>query len=150
MPMPLTDYDFSLFEPAPARSSAAPQVKPRREPVREVRSPKGESLQAKNAKAHKVWMRSLISYAVVSAVGVCMFAVVQTELDYHRAMVKQQELRTTLSNEQQRNVNYRTQIDHMYSLEIVHNLALNEYHMVPIEGGRVTYLNILRGDQRLK
>ena len=154
--MPLTEYDFSLFEPAssaaPVRAPVRPdpRTKPRREPIRPVRAPREESLESKNAKAHRVWMRSLVSYAIVSAVALCLFAVVQAETDYHRAMVRQARLYDQLSAAQQRNISYRTQIEHKYSLEVIQDVALNEYHMVPMEGGRVTYLNILRGDQLLK
>ena len=154
--MPLTEYDFSLFEPA---SSAAPvrdpvrphpKTKPRREPVRKVREPRGESLQSKNARARKVWKRTFATYAIVSVVGVCMFAVVQTEAARHQAYNEQQKLYQRLSVAQQQNASYRTQIDRKYSLEIIQGVALGEYRMVPVEGGRVTYLNIARGDQVLK
>jgi len=147
--MPLTEYDFALFEPAPTRTSPAPQVKPRREPIHPVRPPKEEPLQSKNAKAHKVWMQSLVSYAIVSAVGLCMFAVIQTEVQHDQALAQQEKLYQQLSTVQQLNMSYHTQLERKYSLEVIQDVALNQYHMVPVEGGLVTYLNIGKGDQRL-
>ena len=151
--MALTEYDFSLFESsaAPVREPARPhpKTKPRREPMRQVRPPREPSAESKQEKARQVWTRTLVSYAIVSAVGLCMFMVIQSQVDYHRATVQKARLETRLSNEQQRNMAYRTQIEHKFSLEVIQDIALNEYHMVPVEGNRVTYLNIMRGDQLL-
>ena len=151
--MALTERDFSLFEPAaaPVREPQRPhpKTKPRREPMRRVRPPQEESLESKKAKAQKVWRRSLATYAIVSAVGFCLFAVVQSETEHHRAVAERQQLQAQLAVAQQRNISYRTQIERQFSLEIIQDIALNEYRMVPVEGGRVTYLNIRRGDQLL-
>ena len=146
--MPLAEYDFSLFEPAAA--PAGPAVKPRRQPPRPVRPPKEESLQKKNAKAVKAWKQSLVSYAIVSVTGLCMFLVVQTEVGRHQAQVRYGQLQAQVQAMQQRNADYRTQLERKYSLEIIQDVALNQYHMVPIESGRVVYLNIPRGDQRIQ
>jgi len=43
----------------------------------------------------------------------------------------------------------QTKIDRKYSLEVIQEAALRDYHMVPLESGRVTYLNLLQGDQRI-
>ena len=151
--MALTERDFALFESAaaPVREPQRPHPKtrPRREPMRQVRPPREESMQSKKAKASLVWKRSIVSYAIATAAGLCLFAMVQAEAEHHNAMVQQQRLQTQLSNVQQRNISYRTQIERMYSLEVIQDIALNQYRMVPIEGGRVTYLNILQGDQLL-
>jgi hypothetical protein len=145
--MPLTERDFAMFEPARA---PLPPAKPKQPPVRAVQSPAEESLASKKAREHKVWMQSLVAYAVSGVVALCLFMVVQSETARHRAMVEQRNLFSQLETVQQRNINYQTQIERKYSLELVQNIALQQYHMVPIEGGRVTYLNVLRGDQRLE
>ena len=151
--MALSERDFSLFEPAaaPVRDPRRPhpKTKPRREPMRPVRPPREESLESKNAKAQKVWKRSLVTYAIVGAVGLCFFAIVQSETAHHQARAEHQQLQNQVAIEEQRNISLRTQIDRQFSLEIIQGIALNEYHMVPMEGGRVTYLNIVRGDRLL-
>jgi len=151
--MNLTERDFALFDSAAAPVRAPvrpdPRTKPRREPIRPVRSPREETIQTKKQKAQLVWRRTLVSYMIVSAVSLCLFLVIQSETEHHRAMVQQSRLESRLSSVQQRNIKFRADIEHMYSLEIIQDIALNEYHMVPVEGGRVTYLNILRGDQLL-
>ena len=152
--MALTERDFSLFEPAAAAPQREPQrphpkTKPRREPMRTVRPPREESLTSKNAKAQAAWKRSVVAWAIVSAVGFCLFAMVQSETAHHGAMAERQQLQAQLAVEQQRNISFRTQIERKFSLEIIQDIALNEYRMVPVEAGRVIYLNILRGDQLL-
>jgi len=151
--MALTERDFSLFEPAAAPQREPqrphPKTKPRREPMRSVRPPREESLTSKNAKAQTAWKRSVVAWAIVSAVGLCLFAMVQSETAHHGEIAARRQLQAQLAVEQQRNISYRTQIERKFSLEIIQDIALNEYRMVPVEGGRVIYLNILRGDQRL-
>lgn len=142
--MALTEADFALFEPAPA-----PQIKPRREPIRPVRQPRGDSMEQKNSKAHKVWMQSLVAYAVTGLVGLSLFLVVQSGANHHMAMVENQRLNEQLKLAQQNNVNYKAQLERKFSLQVIHDTALRVYHMVPVEGGRVKYLNISHGDQRL-
>jgi len=55
----------------------------------------------------------------------------------------------TLEQAQQRNIGYQTQIERKFSLEVIQNHAKEHLHMVPIEGGRVRYINVSRGDERL-
>ena len=151
--MALTERDFAMFESAAAPQRAPqrphPRTRPRRAPMRTVRPLREESVASKNARAAKTWKRTLTTFAIVSVVGFCLFAMVQSETEYHRAMVQQRELQVRLAQEEQRNISYRTQIERKFSLEIIQDIAINQYHMVPVEGGRVTYLNILRGDQLL-
>ena len=151
--MALTERDFALFESAaaPVREPLRPdpRTKPRRQPMRQVRPPREESMDSKKAKALVTWKRTLTTYAIVSAVGLCLFAMVQAETEYHRAMTQQQRLQVQLAREEQRNISYRTQIERKFSLEIIQDIAISQFHMVPVEGGRVTYLNIPRGDQLL-
>lgn len=142
--MALTEADFALFEP-----SALPQVQPKREPIRPLRPPKEESLQSKNLRAHKAWMQSLVAYAVTGLIGFCLFLVIQSGAQYHQALIKNQALKDQLAVVQQNNIHYKAQLETKYSLEVICEAALKQYHMVPIEGGRVTYLNISHGDQRL-
>jgi len=142
--MALTEADFALFEPA-----AAPQIKPKREPIHSVRAPKGDSMEQKNLKAHKVWMQSLAAYAVTGVVALCLFLVVQTGAQHHAATVENQRLAERLKTVQQNNISYQSQLERRFSLEIIHDTALREYHMVPVESGLVKYLNITHGDQRL-
>jgi len=148
--MALTERDFTLFEPAaaPVREPQRPhpKTKPRREPMRPVRAPREESLDSKNAKAQQAWKRSIAAWAIVSAVGFCLFAMVQSETARHGEIARRQQLQAQHALEQQRNISFRTQIERQFSLEIIQDIALNEYRMVPVEGGRVIYLNILRGD----
>ena len=146
--MALTERDYALFEPA--RAPLPPvKPKPKREPIRQVRPPREEPVQSKNERAHQIWMRSLAAYAVSGVVALCLFMVIQTEAEVHRAMVKQQELYNELEAVQQVNISCQTQLEHKFSLEVIQKAALEQYHMAPIESGRVTYLNIKRGDQRL-
>jgi len=155
------EEDFAMFVPsAPATSAAAPKrqpqrphpkTKPRRErkPMRRVPALPQESIEAKNEKAKHVWKRTLVSYAIVTAVAFGLFSIVLSETAHYRAVSEHQQLQAILAVEQQRNISYRTQVDRMFSLEIVQDIALNQYRMVPVEAGRVTYLNIPRGDQRV-
>lgn len=166
MALPLREEDFAMF--TSQKSAAAPQrepqrphpkTKPRRErapapqrrerPVRQVPAMPEETMQAKNQKAKAVWKRTLVSYAVVTGVAFSLFAIVQSETAHYRAVRENHQLQAELSVVQQRNISYRTQVDRMFSLEVVQDLALNQYRMVPVEAGRVTYLNIPRGDQLL-
>jgi len=142
--MALTEADFALFE-----SSAAPRIKPKREPIHPMRQPKGDSIEQRNLKAHKVWMQSLVAYAVTGLVGLCLFLVVQTGAQQHTSMMENQRLIEQLKIAQQNNINYKTQLERKFSLEVIHDTALRKYHMVPVEGGLVKYLNITHGDQRL-
>jgi len=143
--MALTEADFALFEPA-----AAPQIKPKREPIRSVRPPREDPMELKNLKAHKVWMQSLVAYAVTGLVGLCLFLVVQAGAQHHTAMVENQRLTEQLKLAQQNNISYKAQLERKFSLEVIHDTALRVYHMVPVEGGRVKYLNISHGDLRLE
>jgi len=142
--MALTEADFALFE-----ETAAPQYKAKREPIHSIRAPKGESMEQKNLKAHKAWMQSLVAYAVTGLVGVCLFLVVQAGAQHHTSMVENQRLNEQLKVAQQNNISYKTQLERKFSLEVIHDTALRKYHMVPVEGGLVKYLNISHGDQRL-
>ena len=144
--MALTEADFALFE---TTSAAAPQIKPKREPIRPMRPPKEPSVEARNSRAHKVWMQSLVAYAVTGLVGLCLFLVVQSGAQHHTAMVENQLLTEQLKTAQQNNFNYKAQLERKFSLQVIHDTALRVYHMVPVEGGRVKYLNISHGDQRL-
>ena len=144
MPMPLTDDFFAPFE-----ASAAPQIKPRREPLRPMRPAEQDPIEEKNLKAHKVWMQSLVAYAVTGVVGLCLFLVVQAGAQYHTTLVENQRLGERLKLAQQNNVSYQARLERKFSLEVIHRTALQEYYMVPVEAGRVTYLNISHGDQRL-
>jgi len=150
--MALTEADYALFEPARVNMPYAqpkPQIKPRREPIREVRPPREEPRHTKNERARRVWAQTLIAYAVSGVVALCMFMVVQTEVEHHRAMVHQRDLTARLETARQENISMQTRIDRKYSLEIIQEAALRDYHMIPIESGRVTYLNILQGDRRI-
>ena len=146
MPSPLTDDFFAPFE---ASAPAAPQIKPRREPLRPMRPAREDPMELKNLKAHKVWMQSLAAYAVTGVVGLCLFLVVQSGAQYHTALVENQRLTERLQTAQQNNISYKAALDRRFSLEVIHNTALRDFHMVPVEAGRVRYLNISHGDQRL-
>jgi len=143
--MPLTDDFFAPFE----NTAPAPQIKPKREPLRPMRPTKEDPMELKNLRAHKVWMQSLVAYAVTGLVGLCLFMVVQTGAQYHTALVENQRLSDQLKLAQQNNISYKAALDRRFSLEVIHNTALRDFHMVPVEAGRVRYLNISHGDQRL-
>ena len=145
MPTPLTDDFFAPFE----NTAPAPQIKPKREPMRPMRPPKEDPMETKNLKAHRVWMQTLVAYAVTGIVGLCLFLVVQTGAQYHTALVDNQQLNNRLKLAQQNNISYKAALDRRFSLEVIHKTALQEYHMVPVEAGRVKYMNISHGDQRL-
>ncbi|MDR2753484.1 MAG: hypothetical protein LBB50_04160 [Oscillospiraceae bacterium] len=140
--MPLTERDFAMFEPARTQ----PQKKPQ-EPIRKVQDPEGESLGSKKLREHKVWMQSLVAYAVSGAVTLGLLMMIQTETQHHRATVENQLLLQQLQNARQRNISVKTQIERKYSLEMIQDTALRTYHMVPVEGRRVTYLQQPLGDQ---
>ncbi|MCL2301106.1 MAG: hypothetical protein FWC27_13265 [Firmicutes bacterium] len=142
----LTEADFAFFE---EKEAAEPQYKLKREPIHSIRAPKGESMEQKNLKARKSWMQSLVAFAVTGLVGVCLFLVVQAGAQHHASMVENQRLTEQLKIAQQNNISYKTQLERKFSLEIIQNTALRKYHMVPVEGGLVKYLNITHGDQRL-
>ena len=142
--MALTEADFDLF-----KVNAAPQIKPKREPIHSMRQPKGDSMELKNLKARKAWMQSLAAYAVTALVGLCLFLVVQAGAQHHTAMVENQRLTEQLKIAQQNNISYKSQLERKFSLEVIHDTALRKYYMVPVEGGLVKYLNISHGDQRL-
>lgn len=146
--MALTEADFALFEPSRVAVPHA-GAKPRREPIREVKPPGEEPRQSKDERARRAWTQTLIAYAVSGMVALCLFMVVQSEVEYHRAMVRQQALSARLEAAQQENISMQTKIDRKYSLEVIQEAALRDYHMVPLESGRVTYLNLLQGDQRI-
>jgi len=143
--MALTEADFALFE----TRAAEPQIKPKREPVRPVRQPKAEPLELKKVKAHKSWQQSLIAFAVTGLAGLCLFLVVQAGAQHQTAMVENRQLTEQLQVAQQNNISYKSQLERKFSLEIIQNTALKQYHMTPVEGGLVKYLNITHGDQRL-
>jgi cytoskeletal protein RodZ len=143
--MALTEADFDLFR----ETAAAPQIKPKREPIHTMRQPRGDSMELKNLKAHKAWMQSLVAFVVTGLVGLCLFLVVQAGAQHHTALVENQQLTEQLKVAQQNNISYKSQLERKFSLEIIQNTALRQYHMVPVEGGLVKYLNITHGDQRL-
>ena len=145
VPMPLTDDFFAPFE----NTAPAPQVKPRREPLRPLSPSKEDPMELKNLKAHKVWMQSLVAYAVTGLVGLCLFLVVQSGAQYHTALKENQDLGDRLKLAQQNHISYRAALERKFSLEVIHKTALQEYYMVPVEAGRVKHLNISHGDQRL-
>jgi len=167
--LPLTDADFALFE-EPAAAAAAPQqrpargrpsARPARQPavhkpavqkpaVQAVKPLKGESRQSKDDRAHKVWIQSLTAYAVCGIVAFCLFMVIQSGAGYHQALMEQRQLMVSLQQAQQRSIGYQTQIERKFSLEVIQNYAKDELHMIPIEGGRVTHINVSRGDERLE
>jgi hypothetical protein len=68
---------------------------------------------------------------------------------HHQEIVEHQILQVELAREHERNLSFRTQMEQMFSLEIVQDIAVNQLRMVPVQGGRVSYLNMLRGDVRL-
>jgi len=142
--MTLTQADIDMFG-----ETAAPRIKPKREPIHSVRQPKGESMEQKNQKAQKAWKQSLIAYAVTGLVGLCLFLVVQAGAQHHTAMVENQRLAEQLKVAQQNNISYKSQLERKFSLEVIQDTALRKYHMVPVESGLVKYLNISHGDQRL-
>jgi len=143
--MPLTDDFFAPFE----NTASAPQIKPKRAPLRPLRPAEQDPIDQKNLKAHRVWMQSLVAYAVTGLVGLCLFLVVQTGAQYHTALVENQRLGDRLKLAQQNNVSYQARLERKFSLEVIHKTALQDYYMVPVEAGRVRYLNISHGDQRL-
>ena len=145
MPMPLTDDFFAPFE----NNAPAPEIKPRREPLRPLRPTKEDPMELKNLKAHKVWMQTLVAYAVTGLVGLCLFMVVQTGAQYHTGLVENQQLSERLKLAEQNNISYKAALERKFSLEVIHKTALQVYYMVPVEAGRVRYMNISRGDQRL-
>jgi len=144
MALTLTEADFDLF-----RDTAAPQIKPKREPIHSMREPKGDTMEQKKRKEHKAWKQSLVAYAVTGLAGLCLFLVVQAGAQHHTAMVENQRLAEQLKVAQQNNISYKSQLERKFSLEVIQDTALRKYHMVPIEGGLVKYLNITHGDQRL-
>jgi len=144
MALTLTEADFDLF-----RETAAPQIKPKREPIHSMRQPKGDSMEQKKHKEHKVRRQSLVACSVTGLVGLCLFLVVQAGAQQHTALVENQRLTEQLKIAQQNNISYKTQLERKYSLEVIQNTALRKYHMVPVEVGLVKYLNITHGDQRL-
>ncbi|MDR0532094.1 MAG: hypothetical protein LBG83_08530 [Oscillospiraceae bacterium] len=143
MGLPLTEEDYALFEPA-----RIPAVHPR--PVREVEARPKESQQSQNERAHKVWMQSLIAYAISGLVALGLFMVVSAEAGYHQALVRQRALSAQLQEAQQRSIGYQTKIERKFSLDVIQDYARNQLHMTPVEGSRVTYINVERGDQRLE
>lgn len=145
--MALTEADFALFETEPVPYAEPAQQK--RGPIKTVKPLKDESVQDKKDKGRRVFIQSLIAYAVTGVVALCLFLVIQSGAQYHVALLEQQQLRQELELAQQDNINYKAQLERKYSLEVIQNTALQQFHMVPIEGGRVTYLNITHGDQRL-
>jgi len=156
--LPLTDADFALFEeptaaaapqqrPARGKTSARPVHKPAMQAVKPLR---GESRQSKDDRAHKVWIQSLTAYAVCGIVAFCLFMVIQSGASYHQALMEQRQLMVSLQQAQQRSIGYQTQIERKFSLEIIQNYAKDQLHMIPVEGGRVTPINVSRGDERLE
>ena|GEM_PF-1235920 len=165
MSLPLTDADFALFEeptattaaaaapqqrPARGRPSARPARQPAKPAMQAVKPLKGESRQSKDDRAHKVWIQSLTAYAVCGIVAFCLFMVIQSGASYHQALMEQRQLMVSLQQAQQRSIGYQTQIERKFSLEVIQNYAKDELHMIPIESGRVTYINVSRGDERLE
>ncbi|MCL2446536.1 MAG: hypothetical protein FWD06_07205 [Oscillospiraceae bacterium] len=150
------DY-FAMFESAaaPVRKPVHPHpnTKPRRDQqqrpdLRLVPQPK-QSIKEQNAHARQTWKRFLTSATIIGIVGACAFGVIYMENRHHQVIVEHQQLQVELAREHERNLSFRTQIEQMFSLEIVQDIAINQLRMVPVQGGRVTYLNMQRGDQRL-
>ncbi|MCL2494757.1 MAG: hypothetical protein FWE98_03770 [Oscillospiraceae bacterium] len=146
LPQPLTD---DYFAPFAASAAPAPAVKPRREPIRPVRPQREDPMETKNLRASQVWRKTLVGYTVAALVGLCLFLVIQSGTQVHMALVKNQQLKEQVQLAQQNNISYKARLDSRFSLEVIHNTALRDYHMVPVEGGRVVYLNITHGDRRL-
>ncbi|MCL2195247.1 MAG: hypothetical protein FWB76_04780 [Oscillospiraceae bacterium] len=150
------DY-FAMFESAaaPVREPVRPHpnTKPRRDVQRKpnlrlVPEPT-QSVEKKNEHARQTWKRFFTSAVVIGLVGACAFGVILMENRHHQVIVEHQQLQIELAREHERNLSFRTQIEQMFSLEIVQDIAVNQLRMVPVQGGRVTYLNMQRGDIRL-
>jgi len=147
------DY-FAMFESAaaPVREPLRPHpnTKPRRQQRHLQLVPQPvQSVEEKNTHARQTWKRFLVSATIISIVSACAFGVIYTENRHHQAVVEHQQLQVALEDEHARNLRMRTQIEQMFSLDIVQDIAVNQLRMVPMQGGRVTYLNMQRGDQRL-
>ena len=157
MSLPLTEADFALFEPVAAvGGSTAPAVRtrpakgrPSASPVRELKPLRRESKQSQNEKALKAWKQSLTAYAVCGVVALGLFMVVQSGAGYHQALMEQRQLMVTLEQAQQRNIGCQTLIERRFSLERIQKHAKEQLHMIPVEDGRVHYINVSRGDERL-
>jgi len=150
------DY-FAMFESAaaPVREPVRPHpnTKPRRQQqhkpnLRLVPQPK-QSIEEKNVQARQTWKRFFASATVIGIVGACAFGVIYMENRHHQVVVEHQQLQQQHDYEHARHLRLRAQIDQMFSLDIVQDIAINQLRMVPVQGGRVTYLNMQRGDQRL-
>ena len=160
MSLPLTEADFALFDSSAATAAAPasqprpargrPSARPARKPaVQAVKPMRRESQQSKNDRAHKIWMQSLTAYAVCGIVAFCLFMVIQSGAGYHQALMEQRQLMVSLQQAQQRSIGYQTQIERKFSLEVIQKHAKEQLHMIPIENGRVTPINVSRGDERL-
>lgn len=150
------DY-FAMFESAaaPVREPVRPHpgTKPRREQQRKpnlrlVPQPT-QTIKEKNEHARQTWQRFLASATVIGLVVACAFGVIFMENRHHQVVVEHQQLQAELAREHERNLSFRTQMEQMFSLEIVQDIAVNQLRMVPVQGGRVNYLNMQRGDVRL-
>jgi hypothetical protein len=95
-------------------------------------------------------MQSLLAYAICGVAALCLFIVVQSEAGYHKALTEQNILKVELEQAQQRNIGYQSQIERKFSLETIQNYAKEQLHMIPMEGGRVFYINVSRGDELLE
>jgi hypothetical protein len=145
--MALTEADYALFEPVRV---SVPYTQPGREPIRELRPPKEEPRRSKDERARRAWTQTKVAFVVSGAVALGLFMVIQTEVGYHRALVRQNELNRRLEAAQQENVGLQSKIERKYSLEVIREAALHEFHMAPIESARVIYLNLPQGDQRIE
>ncbi|MDR1927526.1 MAG: hypothetical protein LBQ33_02680 [Oscillospiraceae bacterium] len=154
--MPLSQADFDLFAPLPAAPDATPahkvpgKAKPekRGRPHALPRQPEAP-MQVKRQKERKVMKQSLIAWGTSALVWLCLFACVEVEVDYQQALRVQQQLFVQLEEEKQRSIGAQAEVERKYSLDIVHEYALQQLHMVPIEGSRVTYITSSYGDRVL-
>ena len=148
MSLPLTEADFALFETAAPAVRPRPSVRPAR-PALALRPQRRESKESQNEKASIAWKQSLVAYAVCGIVALGLFMVVQSGAGYHQALMRQRQLMVTLEQAQQRNIGCQTLIERRFSLELIQKHAKEQLHMTPVEDGRVTYINVSRGDERL-
>ncbi|MCL2107223.1 MAG: hypothetical protein FWH26_09260 [Oscillospiraceae bacterium] len=156
--MPFTQADYDMFTSAAARDrgSAAPaRRQPERRPEKKRKSfstvpQKPEaSLEKKKARARDAWKTTAIAYGVSAVVAVSLFAGVQTQLARVQALNQQQELYAQLDQEEQRGLARRSAVEQKFSLESIQEYALKHLRMVPIEGGRIVYIETAQGDRVL-
>ncbi|MDR2524719.1 MAG: hypothetical protein LBC83_00775 [Oscillospiraceae bacterium] len=149
----VTERDFEMFAvpasaPVPGRRPAA-----RPAPVREPRvlpAKAEESFKRKKEKARIAWKKTAVAFGVSAVVSLCLFGATGAELSFLQANNEKQALLQELNYQREVAINRQAAIEQKYSLEIVQDYALNKLHMVPIEGGRMWYLQHPGGDTVLK